>query len=138
MISKERCFSVVLTHIPEFTPYWQEHNVNWNGEEPGLCNDMSAFSDYAWEHIVNHESRPELLRRVFDLVEKLLIEGDQEVYDAAATCFLENLLNQASCSESALSVFLPLLGRKSREYCDEWDKFTGVRTRGLDADRDSQ
>lgn len=127
MISKEQCVELVLRVIPEFKPYWQEHRAEWDGEEPGLCNDMSAFSHYTWQHLVD-DNRSGLLPRIFGVVEKLMVEGDQDVQDAAATCFIENLVNRVSWKNATAPAFRHFLGPKSRDYCKAWDEFTGVRT----------
>lgn len=68
---------------------------------------------------------------VFDVAERLMVEGDNEVKDAVATCFLENLLNVASAGRIDASKFVDLLGPESRAYCRAWDEFTGVHTEGL-------
>ena len=64
---------------------------------------------------------------LFNLVERCLADGTEEVSNGAATCFLENLMNQATIG----SLAVPFLGPRSREYCRAWDRFTGVNTKGL-------
>jgi hypothetical protein len=66
----------------------------------------------------------------------LLNEGDQAVRDAAATCFLENLINYTS-SDDIPRIFLDpfsfvhYLGPKSKAYCRAWYEFTKIKTPGL-------
>lgn len=61
----------------------------------------------------------------------LLREGNQDVQDAAATCFLENILNYDSAGRLKASSFVHLLGTESKAYCKARDEFTGVKTPGL-------
>lgn len=129
MITRRDCISWILTRVPGFQKRWQAHLDYWQGEEAGLCNDIAEFSDYAVELIKNR--RTSEIRAVFELVENLMVEGDDTVKDAAATCFLENLLNQASAGNTSSSAFVDLLGPESRAYCKAWDEFTGVQTEGL-------
>jgi hypothetical protein len=89
---------------------------------------MFEFTDYVSDLIEQGETKD--LPRIFTFIEKLIVEGDQDVKDAAATCFLENLINYSDNTIPASS-FVPLLGPKSRDYCKGWDEFTGVKTEGL-------
>lgn len=129
MISKEQCMDLILSSVPEFGQAWEGHKDYWKGEEAGLCNDVAAFSDYVAEQI-NHGERDNL-KTIFDLIEEMITEGDQDVQDVVATCFLENLINLASANKLYSPDFVPFLGPNSREYCKAWDRFTGVKTEGL-------
>lgn len=61
-----------------------------------------------------------------------MLEGDQEVQDAAATCFLENLQHQVDVGKVPGALSSSLLGSESRDYCKAWDEFTGVKTKELE------
>jgi hypothetical protein len=119
----------ILERVPAFRVQWQTHLDYWNGEDAGLCNDISQFSHYVTELVVNDQL--ENLSEIFNLIEQLTVDGDAEVKNAIATCFLENLLNVASTGRVDARKFVNLLGPKSRAYCKAWDEFTGVRTEGL-------
>jgi hypothetical protein len=125
MISRDQCFKRILREIPEFKSHWDKHNNEWHMEDAGLCMDFAAFSWFAWEQIIQKQT--DVLARIFELVEKLMREGEEEVKVAVSTCFLENILNRATDDVEASAIFLPLLGPESRGYCIAWDKFTGVR-----------
>lgn len=129
MVTGQECMDLVLREVPEFEPRWKSHLEYWGGEEAGLCNDMGALSSYVEGLAV--ENRQESLRPIFNLAERLMGEGDEEVKDAVATCFLENLINRTSSGGVPAEAFVHLLGPKSRAYCKAWDEFTGVRTKGL-------
>jgi hypothetical protein len=128
MISKKDCMQLILNKFPGFQERWQKHLDWWEGEEAGLCNDMSQFSRYVTELIVDKQL--DNLPQIFDFIEILMIDGDLDVQNAAATCFLENLINITSETIPASS-FISLLGAESRDYCKAWDDFTGVQTVSL-------
>jgi hypothetical protein len=131
MISKKDCIQSTLEKFPEFQETWQEHLDWWEGEEAGLCNDMSQFSHYVTELII--EKKSDNLPEIFNFVETLMVDGDLDVQNAAATCFLENLINITPEKINPNS-FVHLLGTESRDYCKAWDEFTGVTTEGLEAE----
>jgi hypothetical protein len=66
---------------------------------------------------------------LFALVERLLVEGSEEVQGIVATGFLEGMAHQA---ELAPELWVPLVGPEAREYLRAWDQFTGTSTPGLD------
>jgi hypothetical protein len=135
MVSKEQCMKMILEHFPKFQEKWQEHLDWWEGESAGLCNDMSAFSKYVLELLQNKSDDNEV-KDIFIFIEKLMVEGTQEVQDATATCFLENLVNATSWNRISAESFVHLLGEESKEYCRAWDEFTEVKTDGLWIDED--
>jgi hypothetical protein len=119
---------LVLERIPGFQERWEAHLDWWGGEEAGLCNDIAALSEYVRECIT--EDRTQELPAIFALIEEFMTRGDEEVRDATATCFLENLLNITS-EEVPAESYIGLLGNESKAYGRAWDRFTGVRTEGL-------
>lgn len=129
MILKENCMRIILQKVPEFISDWKEHLMFWNGDEPGLCNDLSAFSTFVIENLAKMDE--ERKAEVFNVIEYLLLEGEQCVQEAVATCFLENLQNSAEPNKFPTLSFVSYLGQKSREYCLAWDEFTGAKTDGL-------
>jgi hypothetical protein len=130
MIRSEECMDLILKKFPGFKAAWQEHLNWWGGDISGLSNDMSAFSDYALSLLKSNKHDQEI-KHIFIFIEQLVADGDQAVRDAAATCFLENLINATSWGRISASSFAHLLGTKSKNYCKAWDEFTGVKTEGL-------
>lgn len=129
MISRDTCMQVILNNVPEFQERWGEHLSYWDGEPAGLCNDMAAFCSFTINQI--NKGQTQKLQMIFDLIEHLMVNGDQDVKNAVATCFLENLLNSVSSGKLSSLTFVPLLGPESRKHCLAWDEFTGVHTDGL-------
>jgi hypothetical protein len=71
------------------------------------------------------------IKNIFNLIERLIKQGNNIVKDAANTCFLENLINYTSAGRLEPEQFIHYLGPESKAYCKAWDEFTGVKTPGL-------
>ncbi|SER25954.1 DUF7674 family protein [Actinokineospora terrae] len=67
------------------------------------------------------------VRKAFRLVEQTLKDGDEEERSAAATGFLEAVLNAWDTGFDLRSIW-PYVGPESRKYCLWWNEFTGVPT----------
>jgi len=128
MYTKDNFVNEILKKFPGFQKEWDEHLNFWEREPAGVCNDMSKFSHYVARLIENGQT--ENLESIFKLVEDFIVNGDSDVQNAAATCFLENLQNITGKRISAKS-YVHLLGMKSKEFCRGWDEFTGVKTEGI-------
>lgn len=128
-ITSNNCIEFLRNTFPGFKEEWSRHLAFWEGEEAGLCNDISAFSRYVVKVIQEKDSVQ--LQDIFDVVEHCVCSEDQALKMAFTTCFLENLLNYFSSGEIDVSVFVPFLGEQSREFCKAWDDFTGVKTPGI-------
>jgi hypothetical protein len=87
---------------------------------------MSVLSIFVIERLQQYEY--DGISEIFDVAEDFLASEVQELKDAVATCFLENLQNVTSSHLDPAS-FVSLLGPRSKEYCIAWDKFTGVKQR---------
>jgi hypothetical protein len=129
VIGREEMRARLLQSFPDFAPRWNAFLEEWGGQPPTACSDMREFQDYVLDFIDGKAD--EQLRRVFELVEQLMVEGDDEVRTATATCFLEDLQNIAAAGRISADFFVPLLGPESRAYCKAWDEFTGAQTPGL-------
>lgn len=65
--------------------------------------------------------------QLFELVERCIVQGSEEVAAGATTCFLEGIINRAGTGSLAVH----FMGPQSKSHCRAWDKFTGVKTQGL-------
>ena len=131
LVAGDECIPFILERFPGFQSGWTAHLEYWEGEAAGLCNDMGAFTHYVCELLAAREPPSAELRAIFEMIEDLMVRGDEEVKDAVATCFLENLQNSESAGRIKAESFVPLLGKESRAYCRAWDAFTGTKTPGL-------
>lgn len=135
-ITAENCMTWILEQVPTFRPSWESHQQWWGDEEPGLGNNVAAFSKYIID--IMKGNRVEGLKSSLVAVERLLNEGNDDVRTAVATNCLENIINRATNGEIPLEAFIQHLGKKSRAYCIEWDRFTGAPTPGLIASEEEE
>ncbi|MBN2496292.1 MAG: hypothetical protein JXR96_16990 [Deltaproteobacteria bacterium] len=116
--------------VPEFLQYWKEERDLWTDEDgrAGAHAIMAVFSHLISERLSNR--RLIGMKAVFDLAEELMRDPDDEIPNAVATCFLENIMNRVPESISP-ETFVDLLGPESRKFCRAWDRFCGMTTPGL-------
>jgi hypothetical protein len=130
MSASNHILSDLLELCPEFSRTWADEADVWIDDASGTfteCGVFAAFSRYIVDILTS--SLPTRLEAVFEYVERCMHDSE-EVSTAAATCFLENLMNQTPELIDA-GRFVPLLGPESREFCRAWDEFCGTRTEGL-------
>lgn len=91
------------------------------------------FSNLAvdFARAINAGATDEDIRQVLAIAEHGLQDGSTDLKDAVATGFLERLMAEASAGRLDFRRIAPNLGHRSRQYCREWDDFTGVQTPGL-------
>lgn len=130
MVSDEQVIELMLEKFPDFEKAQKEYMALF-GEDSGISGNMSAFSHYVIDLIEQNKINKDDLNKIFNFIEELMEEGTDTVKDAVATCFLENIINATSWGAIPASSFVPLLGKKSKEFCKAWDEFTGVKTDGL-------
>lgn len=125
-ITLEECKKLLKEKFPNFIPYWEDEISLWGDE--GILALFAPFARYTIEVIETNNHTQ--LKNIFDCIEFLLCEGDESVKNGVATVFLEDLMNQDP-NEINFSSICPYLGKDSLEYCRAWDKFCGVKTKGL-------
>jgi hypothetical protein len=104
--------------------------LKWQPEEPPATVLYSAFGQSISE-TVGHLSNDEKTY-IFDTIEQLLLQGDDIVRAAVATGLLEALLSQSSSNRFDFRAISNHLRPNTRHYCQEWDRFTGCSTPGLE------
>jgi hypothetical protein len=87
--------SALRQAFPDFTLRWKKHVAWWGGNPAGSYNDMSEFVDFVVEDVYEKGNLNET-RRVFQLLENLLVESDQETRNLIGLGFFETLQNCAS------------------------------------------
>lgn len=133
MIIEANLIDYILQLEPDFLEPLEELKNSWSLDKSKLTIGIQfiEFSDFVSGKFRNG-SYPNA-KKIFDSMEFLLEDqnSDEKVQTLVTTCFLENMQNQSSNGAFSPSLFVPLLGPKSREYCKAWDEFTGVATPGL-------
>jgi len=94
MIQKHQVIPLLLSACPDFWRRWQKHAPMWNGQEAGIHSDLGEFATYVVDAYGSQNS--EQVVDAFQLVERLLTDGDEEVRAAAAIGFLEDVQSLAS------------------------------------------
>ncbi len=120
----------MLRFSPDFAPRWQAEREWWGDDEHPhpRYHLFSSFSTLIAEQLERGDTTG--LAPLFAWVETLVAGEDDDLANAAQTCFLENLLNQVPNTISP-DLFVPLLGPESAKWCRVYDDFTGVKTKGL-------
>ncbi|BAZ14304.1 hypothetical protein NIES4071_61470 [Calothrix sp. NIES-4071] len=111
----------ILAICPNFKEWNKEHNW-WTTDDGNftLYGLFAAFSHYILDCLIQDLYSETEMIKVFNFIESKMIKEDFDVYNAVATCFLENLMNNRINITSS-NKFIPLLGANSREFCQAWD-----------------
>src|SRR5260370_15029580 len=94
MLSKNQIVPLLLSRCPQFEGTWQKHRGEWGQQEAGIYNDLAAFVRFLVEAYERNDTQ--FFPIVFQTIETLFVEGDQEVRDAAGYGILETLQCVAS------------------------------------------
>jgi hypothetical protein len=118
MIAKHEVLPLLLESCPSFAPKWQEFLEEWNEQTSDL--QYLALAEYA-RHLIEMLERDETtdFPAVFAAVERLHVEGDPWVKEAATVGLLESLQNTNLHSTTKPEQFRPFLGPESSRW---WDK----------------
>jgi hypothetical protein len=115
--------SVLVATFPNFSKRWREHIAYWAGEPAGSYIDMAEIVHFVVEDLYEKGNLDET-RQVFECLEKLLAEGDQETKNIIGLGFFETLRNFASWRPYGNTVFEQFLGPMSkqvwREIARQW------------------
>jgi hypothetical protein len=115
--------STLLIAFPDLSERWRTHVALWGGKPAGSYNDMHVFVEFTLEALYE-KGNLERTRRVFRLLERLFIEGDQEVRNLIGLGFFESLRNIASRRPYGSKPFEEFMGPTSiqiwREIERQW------------------
>lgn len=115
---------VLLAACPSFAPKWQTFLEEWR-DHPEELHLYLTLSDFA-RHLVGMVERGEVadMPAVFAAVERLHLEGDGYVKEAATLGLLEALQN-LNLHENGTKPkqFLPYLGPASARWWDKLNRF---------------
>ena len=129
-MNRDEAVKLILDTHDGFKPHWQEHLEFWEDEEPGITNDFSPYVHYVVE-LLKQDNLSEL-SKASALVEKFIVDGDDNVQYGATIGFLEGITNTLSGGNDKLAMkFSKVLQPRSRDFCKELDRFWGTKTTGL-------
>ena len=93
MLSVEKVIPKLLAKVheiyPDFRDRWNEHLQYWGDQERGLYTDMMEFAHYLVDTAVS--GRTHGFGPIFELVEKLIVEGDEEAKGLLVVGLIETL-----------------------------------------------
>ncbi len=126
VITKDDMIGVLIDGCPSFAPRWQEFTEEWQ-EERDLPLYL-ALSDFA-RHLIGLLERGETagFPAIFAAIERLHVEGEPYVTEAATVGLLENLQNLNLHSTTRPEQFRSHLGPVSARW---WDKLYQFWDRG--------
>jgi hypothetical protein len=122
-ITKEQVMPLLLKACPSFTKRWEEHRAFYD-DESLLYVDLGEFAHHLVElHKTDQTSE---FAAVFDVIERLHLEGDDYVKEAATIGMLEGIQNVAGNLDVDPEVFAPYLESEStkqwQQLNDFWDR----------------
>jgi hypothetical protein len=124
MISKRDMLPLLVQSCPSYADRWQEGCQDAFLDEEGRLLDYVALGDLA-HHLVALMLADNLgeFSGVFAVVERLHVEGDSYVREAATIGLLEGIQNIAENAGLDKTLFLRWLGPESRKGWDQLEAF---------------
>jgi hypothetical protein len=124
MITKEQVMPLLLVACPSFSKRWEEHRLFYEaGDEQLLYIDLGEFASHLVE--LHKAGRVEEFPAAFQIIERLHLEGDHYVKEAATIGLLEGIQNVAGNTGGQPEEFVPYLGSESikwwRQLNDFWN-----------------
>ncbi len=120
MITKEQVMPLFLRACPSFTAKWEEHRAYYDNEDL-LYIDLGEFAHHLIE--LHKTNQTEELPAVFDVIEKLHIEGEAYVKEAATIGMLEAIQNVAGNNGINPEEFTCYLKPESAKWWRELNDF---------------
>ena len=121
VVSRTRVMSPLVEACPSFRTPWQAYLAHDAYQEGLLYVDLGEFARHL-VRLVESDSRGEL-PAVFEVIERLLLEGESNARDAVIIGLLEGIQNIASGSRVGPAVFVPYLHPETMHWWTEIDEF---------------
>jgi hypothetical protein len=129
--------SALRQTFPDFGERWKKHVASWRGNSAGSYNDMGEFVHFVIEDL-HEKGKLDETRRVFQVLENLLVEADQETRDLIGLGFFETLQNVASYRPQGNKVYEQFFGAMSRRVWSELQKMWAGKSSLMDVIRAEQ
>jgi hypothetical protein len=113
-----RVISALREAFPDFSHRWQKHVAWWGGNAAGSYNDMAEFVDFVVEDVYE-KGNLDQTRRIFELLEKLLTDADQDTTNLIGLGFFETLQNFASHRPGGNKPYVQFFGPLSKQIWGE-------------------
>ena len=122
MITRDEMIPLLVEACPSFEPEWRAFREEWANEAELPC--YIAIGEFA-RHLssVLANGNEEVLNKVFEVVERLILEGDPYVREAAIVGAIEDLQNSNLHSGTKPDQYLPYLLPQSRRWWTRVEAF---------------
>ncbi len=114
---------------PGFSKAWENDDLYNDPEDQNVVYDLFCFYSHFIADRLDKDDAVNKLK-LFQYVESLFSSKNEDLSNAAATCFLENLIHIV-WYEFDGNNFFPYLGKQSIEFLKAWEEFNGMKTKGL-------
>jgi len=122
LIRPPEMLPLLVEACPSFAPQWEQFLTEWadETEKPYYL----ALADLARHlSLLLASGNDQVLRRVFTVLERLIVEGDSYVSEAAIVGLLEDLQNTNLHSGTTPEQYLPFLLPKSKRWWAKVEAF---------------
>lgn len=121
-ITKSEASALLLEACPDAREVWEEYKLDYEGEYEDLPYlGMAVFARHIVE--LTEAGKTESFPAVFQLFERLIVEGDEEVRGLVIIGLLEGIQNNVSWKDSGYDIFTEWLKPKS---LDAWRELKSV------------
>lgn len=123
MIYKVQVIPMLLEVCPSYQIRWNIYysDTYIEGEEQLLYLDLADFASHIIE--LFKDNKCDSFGIIFELIEKIHIQGDEYVKEAITIGFLEDLQNFALGEKIELANFEEYLGIESKKWWDQLNDF---------------
>ena len=126
MYTANNTMEKIVSSFPDFKDSWNAHLKYWEGDDERTIGiDITAFCSFVIKKLKVKEDYNYNL--VFDLIEELLVKGNEEVSYAVEFQFLENILNSSAYGHFPIDSFFNYLGKESKAFCKANEEFWGIK-----------
>jgi hypothetical protein len=129
--------SALRQAFPDFGDRWKKHVIWWGGNPAGSYNDMAEFVLFVVEDVYEKGNLDEA-RRIFQFIEKLLVETGQETRNVIGLGFFENLQNFASWRPDGNKAYEQFFGPMSKQVWSELQTMWAGKSSLMDVIRTEQ